>query len=141
MGIGLKGLSSTWCTFPRYRRCCISHSRETDTKFAQVRMIVLPERRGLINAKIIGAQNATGEVLTFLDRCLDMSKLFLCSVVSELTPSRSHCECNKGWLEPLLDPIHRDRTAVVSPVIDIIDHVSLSFHLLNCSYPFSIGYL
>lgn len=34
----------------------------------------------------------------------------------------SHCECSKGWLEPLLDPIHRDRTAVVSPVIDIIDH-------------------
>jgi len=33
----------------------------------------------------------------------------------------SHCECNKGWLEPLLFEIKMDRTTVPSPVIDVIE--------------------
>ena len=33
----------------------------------------------------------------------------------------SHCECNGGWLEPLVDRIHRDRKTVVTPVIDSLD--------------------
>eukprot|EP00051_Salpingoeca_urceolata_P007392 m.97368 g.97368 ORF g.97368 m.97368 type:complete len:175 (-) comp15219_c0_seq4:807-1331(-) len=60
----------------------------------------LPERSGLIRAKVHGANMATGDVLIYLD---------------------SHCEVNDGWIEPLLDRIKRDRTTVAMPIIDAIE--------------------
>lgn len=47
----------------------------------RVRILNLPERKGLIVARMEGARNATGEVLVFLD---------------------SHMEANVNWLPPLL---------------------------------------
>ncbi|XP_068913291.1 putative polypeptide N-acetylgalactosaminyltransferase 9 isoform X2 [Tenebrio molitor] len=73
----------------------------------KVKIIRAKKREGLIRARLLGAANAEGEVLTYLD---------------------SHCECTTGWLEPLLDRIARDPTTVVCPVIDVIDDTSLEYH-------------
>lgn len=67
----------------------------------KTRIVRLKERSGLIRARIAGAKVATGEVLIVLD---------------------SHCECNTGWLEPLLDRIRLDKHTAVVPVIDAVDH-------------------
>ncbi|KAJ8016285.1 hypothetical protein DPEC_G00005610 [Dallia pectoralis] len=71
-----------------------------------VRVLRQSERKGLITARLLGAQAARGETLTFLD---------------------AHCECFDGWLEPLLARIVEEPTAVVSPEIVVIDQNSLKF--------------
>ncbi|XP_047423821.1 polypeptide N-acetylgalactosaminyltransferase 6-like [Mugil cephalus] len=72
-----------------------------------VRVVRQRQRKGLITARLLGAQAARGEVLTFLD---------------------SHCECFPGWLEPLLARIAVQPTAVVSPKINSIDQDNLHFN-------------
>ncbi|KAM4725110.1 LOW QUALITY PROTEIN: polypeptide N-acetylgalactosaminyltransferase 15-like [Anableps anableps] len=51
-----------------------------------------------VTCRTVGAAHAIGEVLVFMD----------------------HCECQKGWLEPLLERVAQDRSRVVSPIMDII---------------------
>ena len=64
------------------------------------------ERKGLIRARMTGADASTGRTITFLD---------------------SHCEANVGWLEPLMERIHLNRTTVVCPVIDVISWEKIEY--------------
>jgi len=64
------------------------------------------KRSGLIRARLLGAKNAKGSILTFLD---------------------AHCECTEGWLEPLLSEVARNRRNVVCPVIDVISDESFEY--------------
>ncbi|KAJ8974484.1 hypothetical protein NQ317_001493 [Molorchus minor] len=72
----------------------------------KVRLIRNTQREGLIRTRSRGAQEATGEVIVFLD---------------------AHCEVNTNWLPPLLAPIYRDRTVMTVPVIDGIDHKTFEY--------------
>ncbi|XP_076839932.1 polypeptide N-acetylgalactosaminyltransferase 6-like isoform X2 [Brachyhypopomus gauderio] len=71
-----------------------------------VRVVRQKQRKGLVPARLLGAREAQGQVLTFLD---------------------SHCECFDGWLEPLLVQLVKEPRAVVSPEIAVIDPNTLKF--------------
>lgn len=72
----------------------------------KTRVLRLLRREGLIAARLLGADNATAQVLTFLD---------------------AHCEATIGWLEPLLARVKENRTNVVCPVIDIISDENFGY--------------
>ncbi|GFR72604.1 polypeptide N-acetylgalactosaminyltransferase [Elysia marginata] len=74
--------------------------------FKKVVLTKTSKREGLVRARLIGASMAKSKVIVFLD---------------------AHCECNTGWLEPLLYSLQQDSNKVVSPYIDTIRSESLEY--------------
>nr|XP_045016028.1 inactive polypeptide N-acetylgalactosaminyltransferase-like protein 5 [Jaculus jaculus] len=72
----------------------------------RIKLIRTKKRKGLIQSRMIGASHASGDILVFLD---------------------SHCEVNNVWLQPLLYAISKDHRMVVTPIIDIIDNMTLEY--------------
>ncbi|XP_071591672.1 polypeptide N-acetylgalactosaminyltransferase 15 isoform X1 [Heliangelus exortis] len=77
------------------------------SKLDGVKLIRSNKRLGVIRGRMLGAARATGDVLVFMD---------------------SHCECQQGWLEPLLARLSSNRNSVVSPVIDVIDWKTFQYY-------------
>ncbi|EDV90487.1 GH14160 [Drosophila grimshawi] len=67
-------------------------------------------RKGLIWSRNEGVRVASGNYLLFLD---------------------SHCEVNKGWLEPLLERLALNSSLAVSPLLDPIEPETFSYRTGN----------
>ncbi|XP_017859259.1 PREDICTED: polypeptide N-acetylgalactosaminyltransferase 35A [Drosophila arizonae] len=69
-------------------------------KYDNLRYVRNEQREGLIRSRVIGARDASGDVLVFLD---------------------SHIEVNRQWLEPLLRLVKAENSTLAVPVIDLIN--------------------
>ncbi|XP_078000822.1 N-acetylgalactosaminyltransferase 7-like [Glandiceps talaboti] len=73
----------------------------------KVKLIRTDGRVGLISARVIGAKEASGRILVWLD---------------------AHCEVGYNWLPPLITPIAQNRTTVVCPIVDVIDNMDFRLY-------------
>ncbi|CAB0006391.1 unnamed protein product [Nesidiocoris tenuis] len=90
-----------------------------ETRFPKiVKLFRLPKRSGLIRARLKGAEEATSDVLLFLD---------------------AHCEVTTDWLRPLLARIKEDESNVVVPIIDVIDDKTFQYQNNGGTFDFEVG--
>ena len=76
----------------------------------RVRLIRMPERGGLMRARMAGIEAAEAEVLTFLD---------------------SHIEATEGWLEPLMERIYLNPKAIACPVIEEVNDKTFQYKFVT----------
>lgn len=81
-----------------------------ETMPVKFRIIRTGRREGLIRARLIGAVNAVGSVLVFID---------------------AHMECAEGWLEPILTRIGSDRSVVAVPNVDWVSSSNMGYEVNN----------
>ncbi|KAK7089285.1 hypothetical protein V1264_024929 [Littorina saxatilis] len=74
-------------------------------KYPKVKILRMPQREGLVRARLKGVEMAQAPILIFLD---------------------SHVECAEGWMEPLIYEVSKNSTVAVTPIIDIIDKDSMA---------------
>lgn len=84
----------------------------------KTRLIRLPERSGLVVARLTGAKEAKAQTFTILD---------------------SHIEVQPGWLEPMMQRIAHDRTHILMPMIDGVDQET--FKVVPGGIGCSLGFL
>ena len=72
----------------------------------KIRLLRNREREGLIRSRMIGARQAKGDILVFLD---------------------AHVEVNDGWLEPLVIEVLQHKTRIAVPYVAQIDPNKLVF--------------
>lgn len=77
---------------------------------SRVRLVRSARRLGVGGCRSLGASKAEGELLVFMD---------------------SHCECQKGWLEPLLQRVAPDRSLFFF-IFFLLNTVSFNFLIPTC---------
>lgn len=90
------------------------------------RVIRSSKRIGLIKARLMGARQAKGKILVFLDAHCE------CTLGKHWPPPlnivhRAHNTFSPGWLEALVSRVAEDRKRVVCPVIDIISDETFAY--------------
>jgi len=81
-------------------------SRNPEKYLNKVRILHQRKRQGVVGSRLAGLEAVLSPVVIFLD---------------------SHIECNEGWLEPLLDRIRIEPSAVVNPIIDSIHYDTFQY--------------
>ncbi|PZC73647.1 hypothetical protein B5X24_HaOG209021 [Helicoverpa armigera] len=84
----------------------LSHYVRTRLPPDLIRILRLPDRIGLTQARMAGSRAAVGDVLVFLD---------------------AHCEALRDWLRPLLHRIKQSKKHVVTPLIDVIEKEDFTY--------------
>lgn len=85
------------------------------------------KRSGLIRARLLGAKNVKGQVITFLDAHCEVIFIFPALFYSNFLTILIDLQCTEGWLEPLLSRIVLDRRTVVCPIIDVISDETFEY--------------
>lgn len=105
------------CSTDESLKGLLQYYLDTRLKEYNIKLIRLKHRMGLIRARLQGARIAQGDVLIFLD---------------------AHCEATKDWIEPLLARIEEEKTAVLVPIIDVIEASNLAYST-NGDSSFQVG--